>query len=119
MKYIKTFTRPIDNIIFTNKVTGEIIIPNTIGTYDEYEAPSKADALKFLASHPVIEKYHYIAVETPEGSWCQDIDGIYRDDCGMIDTCSISEEPVDCVNCTKNVKRNEEMHSIIVIDEYN
>jgi len=47
--------------------------------FEVYVAGTKDEALEFLRSKSVTEKLYYIVVETPEGNWGLDIDGIYQD----------------------------------------
>ncbi|UCG68115.1 MAG: hypothetical protein JSV09_09820 [Thermoplasmata archaeon] len=48
-------------------------------TYKIYKAPSQSAALAFLKEHPVNQSLYYIIVETPEGNWGRDINGIYKE----------------------------------------
>lgn len=48
-------------------------------TYREYRGPSKAATMAFLQDHPVNRNYYYLIVETPEGNFGRDIDGIYAE----------------------------------------
>ena len=51
-------------------------------TYEIYKAKSKRAAMCFLARVPEvdIEAQYYVVVETPEGEFGKDTDGIYQDD---------------------------------------
>ena len=46
-------------------------------TYEVYKAKSKQQALAFLKTKTVDREYYYIEVETPEGNFGRDINGIY------------------------------------------
>lgn len=46
-------------------------------TYRVHRGPSKAAAMAFLQNHPVTRNFYYLIVETPEGNFGRDIDGIY------------------------------------------
>lgn len=46
-------------------------------TYEVYKAKSKQEALAFLKTKSVDKQYYYIEVETPEGNFGRDINGIY------------------------------------------
>lgn len=46
-------------------------------TYEVYQAKSAEAARSFLKSKRVEQKLYYIVVETPEGNWGVDIDGLY------------------------------------------
>ncbi len=50
--------------------------------YEIYRAKDKRAAMRFLARVPQadIEPRYYVVVETPEGEFGKDIDGIYQDD---------------------------------------
>jgi uncharacterized protein YndB with AHSA1/START domain len=47
------------------------------GTYEVYRGNNAESARIFLASKKVDQKQYYIKVETPEGNWGIDIDGLY------------------------------------------
>ena len=47
--------------------------------YRVHHAPDAASAKAFLEKNPVTQNYYYIVVETPEGNYCRDIDGIYKE----------------------------------------
>ena len=47
--------------------------------YQIHKGPDAASAKAFLQEHPVTRQLHYIMVETPEGTWGRDIDGIYKE----------------------------------------
>lgn len=51
------------------------ISPN--GTYEIYKAPSAAIAKTFLSQKALPDSDAHIIVETPEGTWCKDSEGIY------------------------------------------
>jgi hypothetical protein len=48
-------------------------------TYRIHRAPDTASAKAFLEKNPVSRKYYYLIVETPEGNYCRDIDGMYKE----------------------------------------
>jgi len=48
-------------------------------TYRIYTAQNEASAKAFLKENRVNKLFHYIIVETPEGDWGCDIDGIYKE----------------------------------------
>ena len=48
-------------------------------TYEFNSARSKDEAFTFLRSKTVLPRLYYIVVETPEGSWGLDVDGIYQE----------------------------------------
>jgi len=50
-----------------------------IMTYSIHSAPDVASAKAFLENKPVSKNYYYIVVETPEGNYCRDIGGIYKE----------------------------------------
>jgi hypothetical protein len=47
--------------------------------YRIHSAPDAASAQEFLKNNPVAKNFYYIVVETPEGNYGRDIDGIYKE----------------------------------------
>jgi len=47
--------------------------------YRIHRAPDAASAKAYLETHPVQQKLYYLIVETPEGNYCRDIDGMYKE----------------------------------------
>lgn len=47
--------------------------------YRVHKAPDAASAKAFLEKNPVTRQFYYIVVETPEGNYCRDIQGIYKE----------------------------------------
>lgn len=47
--------------------------------YRIHKAPDAASAKAFLEKNPVTQRLYYIVVETPEGNYCRDIQGIYKE----------------------------------------
>lgn len=47
--------------------------------YEIYKARTAEAARTFLEGKVVNERLHYLVVETPEGNWGRDINGIYRE----------------------------------------
>lgn len=52
---------------------------NGMNTYEIYRGASRAAATEFLQAHPVNKPLYYIVVETPEGNFGRDKDGIYQE----------------------------------------
>jgi hypothetical protein len=50
---------------------------NNSGTYEIYKARDAESAKEFLMERDVKEKLYYIVVETPEGNWGMDMQGLY------------------------------------------
>lgn len=48
-------------------------------TYEVYVAPDKASAIAFLKGKQVALRQYYVCVDTPEGSFGRDINGIYQE----------------------------------------
>ncbi|HUP62952.1 MAG TPA: hypothetical protein VNA69_21345 [Thermoanaerobaculia bacterium] len=48
-------------------------------TYRIHRAPDAASAMAFLQDQPVNKQLYYVVVETPEGNYCRDIQGIYKE----------------------------------------
>ena len=44
-----------------------------------YKAPSKADAIAFLSIRQIPRPFFYLVVETPEGNFGKDFDGLYQE----------------------------------------
>jgi hypothetical protein len=47
--------------------------------YRVHKAPDAASAKVFLEQNPVTRQFYYIVVETPEGNYCRDIQGMYKE----------------------------------------
>jgi len=47
--------------------------------YRIYKGPDSASAKAFLLQNPVTKNFFYIIVETPEGNYCRDTQGIYKE----------------------------------------
>jgi hypothetical protein len=47
--------------------------------YRIHRAPDAASAKAFLEQNPVTQKLYYLVVETPEGNYCRDIQGMYKE----------------------------------------
>lgn len=47
--------------------------------YRIHKGPDAASAKAFLEKNPVSRQFYYIVVETPEGNYCRDIQGIYKE----------------------------------------
>ncbi|MBA7687180.1 hypothetical protein ES703_95640 [subsurface metagenome] len=48
--------------------------------YRVHKGPDAASAKAFLEQNPVTKQFYYIVVETPEGNYCRDIQGIYKEE---------------------------------------
>lgn len=76
-----------DNISFSDNKSTEVVFVREYqdhkygitGTYRIYRADSASAAKQFLTQNPVTRKYLYWIVETPEGNFGRDIDGIYQE----------------------------------------
>ena len=49
-----------------------------LATYVHYTAQSKADAMAWLQQNPVNKPSYFLVVETPDGSFCRDIQGFFE-----------------------------------------
>ena len=49
-----------------------------LATYVHHTAPSKEDAIAWLQQNPVDKRSYFLVVETPEGTFARDIQGIYE-----------------------------------------
>ena len=47
--------------------------------YRIHRGPSAGAAKAFLQQNPVDQQFHYIVVETPDGNYRRDIQGIYKE----------------------------------------
>ena len=56
-----------------NQIHGNTMI------YRVHRAPDAASATAFLEQNPVTKQFYYIVVETPEGNYCRDIQGMYKE----------------------------------------
>jgi hypothetical protein len=63
-------------VSFVRKYTKQIA-EDTLATYELYRSDAAEIAKEFLLTKRVPERLQYIVVETPEGVWGLDIDGIY------------------------------------------
>ena len=54
-------------------------VTNNGAIYEVYTAPNKASAVAFLKGKLVTKGQYYICVDTPEGSFGRDINGIYQE----------------------------------------
>jgi len=62
-----------------SKVTYQSTDKNGPNTYEVYSGPDAETAKEFLKSKPVTESLYYVIVETPEGNYGRDKDGIYKE----------------------------------------
>lgn len=70
-----TVARP-DQVVFIQEIRGQGQMGETY-IKKKYKAPDAASAQAFLQQHPVTEQFYYIEIETPEGNYGRDIQGIY------------------------------------------
>jgi hypothetical protein len=68
VKYVKTYSH-----------TAEETIGPITSTYEMYRAKTAQEARNFLEGKTVSKQLYYVVVETPEGNWGKDIDGIYKE----------------------------------------
>jgi len=68
-----------DNIVFVQE-SRQITQPTgMMATYRVYRGDSSKAARDFLTKHPVKEKWLFIVIETPDGNFARDINGIYKE----------------------------------------
>ncbi len=82
-------TKNITEVVFVKEVKERITAyqmgifsdqnPVVESIYRLYRAENAASALDFLKTHPVDRHHLYIVVETPEGNYGRDINGIYKE----------------------------------------
>lgn len=71
-------TGNMQKVIFIREDLSVLPTGNT-ATYRIHRASNAATAKQFLKNHPVNKPLLYIIVETPEGIYGRDIQGIYRE----------------------------------------
>jgi hypothetical protein len=76
----KAATKP-GKVTFVREEQKRLSIGSISGTstYRIHKGPDAATARAFLQEHPVTKPLYYIVVETPEGNYCRDKDGIYKE----------------------------------------
>ena len=67
-----------DNVRFV-KTTQKQLAPDVMATYETYQAPDEASAMAFLKPKLILKPLYYLVVETPQGNFGRDIDGIYKE----------------------------------------
>ncbi len=71
----------VERVIFVREEKRKIndaFFPGLVmGTYRFYRADTKDQALEFLNKQDVSQKFLYLSVDTPDGRWCKDCDGVY------------------------------------------
>ncbi len=70
-----------DGVKFVRRYTQAKSTPYGMATfkYEIYRAKTAQEAREFLESKKVAERLSYIVVETPEGNWGKDIEGMYKE----------------------------------------
>jgi hypothetical protein len=68
-----------EDIVFVKEERKPTKLGSGIATYRIHKGPDEASARAFLERHPVTKEFHYLVVETPEGSFGRDIQGIYEE----------------------------------------
>jgi hypothetical protein len=53
---------------------------NGTAVYRVHKGPDEKSAMVFLQQHPVAQNFVYLVVETPDGNFCRDMMGIYKED---------------------------------------
>lgn len=64
---------------YTEKKTEPLTGATGVLRYEIYRASTGEAARAFLEGKVVTEPLHYLVVETPEGNWGRDTNGIYRE----------------------------------------
>ena len=67
----------LDKVVFVKNEYKKSMIGNY--SYIIYKAPDADSAMAFLDKNSVTEQFVYIVVETPEGNYCRDIEGTYKE----------------------------------------
>ncbi len=68
-----------EDVVFVKEERKPTKLGSGIATYRIHKGPDEASARAFLERHPVTKEFHYLVVETPEGSFGRDIQGIYEE----------------------------------------
>jgi hypothetical protein len=68
-----------DKVAFVREERKPSKLGTGISVYRIYNGPDAASAKAFLDQHPVTQQLHYLIVETPEGNYCRDIEGFYKE----------------------------------------
>lgn len=66
-----------DEVTFVREDHRQVMGEDAI--YRIHKCPDAASAKAFLKKNPVDRKFYHIVVETPEGNYCRDIQGIYKE----------------------------------------
>lgn len=74
----RIFRKETNGVIFVRKENKKSFTGQQV-TYEIYRGTSKESALRFLEEREVNKTLYYIIVDTAEGSYGRDIDGIYRE----------------------------------------
>jgi hypothetical protein len=68
---------------FVRKYSETKTVPQTgqsgVVTYELYKARTAQEAREFLNGRTVTERLYYVVVETPEGNWGKDVEGLYKE----------------------------------------
>jgi hypothetical protein len=57
--------------------TGQYL--RTTATYRIHEGPNQVAALAFLQANLVTQQFLYLVIQTPDGTWARDVNGIYKE----------------------------------------
>jgi hypothetical protein len=68
-----------EDVVFVKEERKPTKLGSEIATYRIHKGPDEASARAFLERHPVTREFLYLVVETPEGSFGRDIQGIYEE----------------------------------------
>jgi hypothetical protein len=74
---MRTFGSRISDVTFSHEE--QKVISGVTMTYRVFKGPNAESAKVYLQKTPVTRKYYFIVVETPEGNYCKDIQGIYKE----------------------------------------
>ncbi|MBD3338555.1 MAG: hypothetical protein GF353_05585 [Candidatus Lokiarchaeota archaeon] len=64
-------------VVFLRKDSKNVMGVNAI--YEVYKGPDANSAKAFLEKKPVTKRFYCIVVETPDGNYCRDIQGFYKE----------------------------------------
>jgi len=68
-----------DDVVFVREERKPTKLGSGIATYRIHRGPNEASARAFLEEHPITTNFFYMVVETPEGNFGRDLQGIYTE----------------------------------------
>jgi hypothetical protein len=72
-------TASLEDVVFVKEERQPTKLGTGMATYRIHRSPNEASARAFLEAHPVTTEFLYLVVETPEGNFGRDLQGIYAE----------------------------------------